>query len=177
MMKISAYIAVSLDGFIARKNGNIDWLTEIDNLDSFEDYGYDEFYQTIDCLIMGSNSFTSIIKYEPWPYADKKVFVLSHAINEVAPQDVDKYEIYSGSISALITKLQKQGYDHISIDGGQTIQSFINEGLINELTITTIPILLGEGIPLFGKVANDIKLKLVESKAYENGYVKNSYQF
>ena len=175
-MKVSVFIATSLDGFIARKNGRIDWLIAADEQNSTEDYGYQEFYDAIDCLVMGRNSLEKIIDFPEWPYEDKRVVVLSNTLEEVPAQHVDKFELYSGSLNELVKRLEIDGYKNLYIDGGKTIQSFINNGLVTDMTITTIPVLLGEGLPLFAKIKQDIKLTHLETKSYPNGFVKSTYE-
>jgi len=175
-MKISVFIATSLDGFIARLNGSIDWLISADKQESTEDYGYQEFYDSIDCLVMGRNSMEKVIDFPEWPYEDKRVIVLSKTLEEVPAQHVDKFELYSGSLSELVKQLENDGFKSLYIDGGKTIQSFINNNLITDITITKIPILLGEGLPLFGTIKNDIKLIHIETKSYPNGFVKSTYE-
>ena len=175
-MKVSVFIATSLDGFIARKNGNIDWLMAADSSDKSEDYGYQEFYDSIDCLVMGRNSLEKIIDFPEWPYEDKRVVVLSNTLKEVPAQHVDKFEIYSGSLKELVKRLETDGCKSLYIDGGKTIQSFINKGLVTDISITKIPVLLGEGLPLFGKTRRDIKLTHIETKTYPSGFVKSTYE-
>ncbi|MCU7837165.1 MAG: dihydrofolate reductase family protein [gamma proteobacterium symbiont of Taylorina sp.] len=175
-MKVSVFIATSLDGFIARTNGSIDWLIAVDEQDSSEDYGYQEFYDSIDCLIMGRNSMEKIIDFPEWPYENKRVVVLSSTLVEVPAQHVDKFELYSGSLTELVKQLEIDGCESLYIDGGKTIQSFINNGLVTDITITTIPVLLGEGLPLFGKIRQDIKLTHIETKSYPNGFVTSTYE-
>lgn len=175
-MKVSVFIATSLDGFIARKNGNIDWLMAADSSDKAEDYGYQEFYDSIDCLVMGRNSLEKIINIPEWPYEDKRVIVLSNTLKEVPARHVDKFEIYSGSLNELVKRLEIDGCKSLYIDGGKTIQSFINNGLVTDISITKIPVLLGEGLPLFGKTRQDIKLTHIETKAYPSGFVKSTYE-
>ena len=175
-MKISVYIASSLDGFIARPNGDINWLMEADNSGEKEDYGYKEFSDSVDCMVMGRNSMKKVMSFPEWSYEGKRVVVLSNTLKEAPSQLKDKVELYSGSLIMLVTKLKRDGCEHIYVDGGKTIQSFINEDLITDITITRIPILLGEGLPLFGKTKHDIKLKHIESKSYPSGFVKSTYQ-
>jgi len=175
-MKVSVFIATSLDGFIARTNGSINWLIAADEQDSSEGYGYQEFYDPIDCLIMGRNSMEKVIDFPEWPYENKRVIVLSNTLVEVPAQHVDKFELYSGPLTELVKRLEVDGCENLYIDGGKTIQSFINNGLVTDITITTIPILLGDGLPLFGKIKQDIKLTHIETKSYSNGFVTSTYE-
>ena len=175
-MKVSVYIATSLDGYIARPNGDIDWLMEADNSDGKEDYGYKEFLDSVDCMVMGRNSMEMVMSFPEWPYEGKRVIVLSNTLKEMPSQLKGKIELYSGSLIKLVAELKNDGCKRIYIDGGKTIQSFINDELITDITITKIPILLGEGLSLFGKTKNDIKLKHIESKTYSSGFVKSTYE-
>ena len=176
-MKVSAFIATSLDGYIARPNGDINWLMEADHSERKEDYGYKEFSDTVDCMVMGRNSMEVVMSFPEWPYQGKRVVVLSDTLKEIPSQLKDKVELYSGSLVKLVTELKNDGCKRIYIDGGKTIQSFINEDLITDITITKIPILLGEGLSLFGRTKHDIKLKHIESKSYPSGFVKSTYEF
>ena len=174
-IKTSVFIAVSLDGFIARSDGSTDWLKNIE-YEIGEDYGYEKFFQSVDCFIVGRNTFELSLKFPEWPYSDKKVFVLTTS-NLILPESVqEKTKIISSKPEDLIQQLSFEGFKHVYIDGGKTIQSFLSAGLIDELTITTIPILIGSGKPLFGRLNNDIKLQLLENTFYKNGFVKNVYR-
>jgi len=172
-LKASVYIATSLDGFIARKNGNIDWLPT-DSEDG-EDFGYAAFMSDIDHIVMGRNSFEKVLTFGSWPY-EKKVIVLTSRDLTIPPELTEKVEALHLSPPNLIHELELRGARHIYLDGGVTIQRSLREGLVNELTITTIPILLGEGLPLFGTLHQDIHLKLLNSHTFQNGFVQNKYQ-
>ena len=175
-MKVSVFVATSLDGYIARPDGDINWLMEADESGGKEDYGYKEFSDTVDCMVMGRNSMEKAMSFPEWPYEGKRVIVLSNTLKEAPSQLQDKVELYSGSLIKLVTELKNDGCKRIYIDGGKTIQSFINEGLVTDITITKIPVLLGEGLSLFGKTKHDIKLKHIESKSYPGGFVKSTYE-
>jgi dihydrofolate reductase len=167
------YIATSLDGFIASADGGIDWLNEIPNPDK-SDYGYAEFMSGIDALVMGRNSFEKVLSFGVWPY-NKPVFVLSHSMTEVPEDMAGKVEIIKGEIHEVVTLLNKRGYKNLYIDGGKVIQSFLKEDLIDELIITRVPILLGDGIPLFGKLDQIVKFKHIITEVLNNVLVKSSY--
>ena len=175
-MKISVFIATSLDGYIARPNGDISWLMEADDSGGKEDYGYKEFSDTVDCMVIGRNSMEKVMSFPEWSYKGKRVIVLSNTLKEAPSQLQNKIELYSGSLIKLVAKLKDDGCKRIYIDGGKTIQSFINEELITDITITKIPILLGEGLSLFGKIKHDIKLNHIVSKSYPSGFVKSTYE-
>ncbi len=175
-IKISAFIAASLDGFIAREDGGIDWLEENSLPD--EDFGYADFFASIDVLVMGRKTFEMVLGFGEWPYIGKKVIVLSHAmiIEDGKVENGREVEIFSGSLTDLLTMLEGAGYQHVYTDGGQVICSFIREGLLDELILTRIPVLLGRGVPLFGDLLGDVRLNHVSTKAYPNGYVQSRYK-
>lgn len=176
-MKGSVFIATSLDGFIARKDGSIDWLLAAGGeSNEGEDYGYKAFFDSVDCMIMGRKTLEAVLGFPEWPYAGKRVIVLSHTLTEAPETFADKIELYSGSLAALIAKLEGEGHQRAYVDGGKTIQAFINENFIADLTITTIPILLGEGLPLFGKTQADIQLRHVSTQSYPSGFVSSTYE-
>ena len=172
-VKISVYIATSADGFIARKNGDIDWLPP--GSESGEDYGYAEFMSAIDHIVMGRNSFEKVITFGAWPY-DKKVIVLTSRDLTLPPNLADKVEPLHLSPRELIQEMDIRGAKGIYLDGGVAIQRFLREGLVDEMTITTIPVLIGEGLPLFSATGKDIKLELINSTAFRNGFVQNKYK-
>lgn len=171
-VKVSVYIAVSLDGFIARKNGDIDWLT---GGESGEDYGYADFMSTVDHVVMGRNTFEKVLSFGGWHY-EKKVIVLTSRDLTLAPELSDKAEALHVSPRELIHELERRGVRHIYLDGGVTVQRFLRERLVDEMTITTIPILIGEGLPLFGALEKDVRLELLRSQSFKNGFVQNIYK-
>ncbi len=171
----SVFIATSLDGFIARPDGDIDWLMAASTPDDPNDYGYADFMSSVDVLVMGRNSFEKVLTFGEWPY-EKRVVVMSHSRKEI-PADLNgKVDLFSGTLQELVAKLQSEGVKKVYVDGGKLIQSFLQEGLIDDMIITQIPILIGEGIPLFGPLAKDVKLSLVEAKGYASGFVQVKYE-
>lgn len=172
-MKASVFIATSVDGFIARKNGSIDWLPAEE---TNEDYGYKEFIDSVDAIVMGRNTFESILAMEWWPYGEKPVIVLSHRPFITPPKIKGNVNRMSEEPITLVSRLEKLGYSHIYVDGGITIQSFLKAGLISQLIITRIPVLIGDGIPLFGPLTHDIRLQHLLTKQYRNGLVQSHYQ-
>ena len=155
-----AYIATSLDGYIARTNGDISWLDEIPNPEN-SDFGYSEFISNIDAIIMGRNTFEKVLEFDDWPY-EQLVFVLSNTLKKVPEYLIDRVEIVSGDLKTILEDLEKRELKNLYVDGGKTIQSFLKEDLIDEMIITTVPILLGDGIPLFGHLERDLKFKCVK---------------
>ncbi len=175
-MEVSVYIAVSIDGFIARTDGDIDWLHSYSKGDKSEDYGYKEFMSSVDALIMGRKTFEKVLSFGEWPYGNKVVVMLSSkAVN--IPEKLEKHvEASSLGPSELLANLSKRGINHVYIDGGKIIQSFLCARLVNELIITYIPRLIGNGIPLFGTLEEDILLKHIYTKSYSSGLVQSRYE-
>jgi dihydrofolate reductase len=171
--KVSVYIATSLDGFIARQDGSIDWLTNIPN-PSGEDYGYQHFIDSIDVIVMGRNTFETALSFGEWPYT-KRVIVLSTRTIEIPDRLPKNVSVQNASPSILLESLSADGATHLYVDGGKTIQRFLAAGLVDELTITRIPILLGDGLPLFGSIEHDIHLQHLETKAFANDFVQSKY--
>jgi dihydrofolate reductase len=182
-MKCSVFIATSTDGFIAKKDGSVDWLHASGNaaadMGEQADMGFADYLSSIDCLIMGRKCMEVIASMnltpEQWPYGDNRIIVLSNTLKQAPDNIKDKVEIYSGDLRTLVSALDSDGYKHAYIDGGITIQAFINLGLIDEMTITRAPVLLGEGIPLFGTTKKDIKLEQASATAFANDFVQVKY--
>ncbi len=174
-MKASVYIATSVDGFIAREDGSIDWLPSGENA-AGEDYGYQDFMDSVDALVMGRNTYELVLSFGKWPYGEKPVVVLSSNNLEIPKNLPGSISPLSGSPGEIVEQLSKIGYSHLYINGGKTIQSFLRKGLIQTLIITKIPILIGSGIPLFGELPQDLKLRLLEPRQFDNGIVQSKYE-
>ncbi|GAB1419963.1 dihydrofolate reductase family protein [Anaerolineales bacterium] len=174
-LKVSVFMALSLDGFIARPDGDVAWLEEGMPLPEGDDAGYADFFKTVDVLVMGRGSFEKVLAFDPWPYGDKPVIVMSKSLTEIPENLSHSVTLYEGGIHSLLENLPEI-YSHIYLDGGQLVQSFLREGLIDEMTLTTIPILIGKGIPLFGHLDHDIHLKHLSSRYWDNGFVQTVYQ-
>jgi len=152
-MKASVFVGTSLDGFMARINGALDFLPP----GGGEPHGYDEFMATVGALVIGRNTFDTVLTFDPWPYGKKPVFVLStRALPPVPPGAV--VEQMSGTPAEVVLLLAARGIRHIYVDGGITIQRFLQAGLIQRLIVTRVPVLIGSGIPLFGPLQRDIIL-------------------
>lgn len=173
----SVYIATSLDGYIARQDGSIDWLNEANSLvPEGEDCGFFAFMDSVDALIMGRKTFEQVLSFGQWPYGDTSIIVLSRNTVDI-PKELSKtVSCTSEAPSKLSKRLEDQGAKRLYIDGGKTIQSFLNEGLIKDLTITRIPTVIGNGISLFGELKADIKLKHIATKVYDFGFVQSRYE-
>jgi dihydrofolate reductase len=169
-VKASVFIATSLDGFIARANGGLDWLPS----DGGEPHGYDEFMATVDALVIGRNTFETVLSFDAWPYGGKPVFVLSSRPLAPAPPGA-VVEHMSGAPAQIVSQLVARGIRHVYVDGGVTIQRFLQAGLIQRLIITRIPVLLGAGIPLFGPLPGDVVLRHVGTRQYASGLVQSEY--
>jgi dihydrofolate reductase len=175
-IECSVFIATSLDGFIARKNGDLDWLPGSDGAVGDEDYGYNEFFKSIDTLVIGRKTYELAATFKEWPYRGKKVVVLSSGYPGAKATLADGVEGTSSSPAELVRQLESEGSGHVYVDGGKTIQSFLQAGLIQKLTITRVPILIGEGIPLFGPLAHDLQLRHLTTKSFASGFVQSQYE-
>jgi dihydrofolate reductase len=174
--KVSIYIATSLDGFIARNNGELDWLDAASaTVPEGEDCGYQAFMDSVDVLVMGRHTYEKVLSFGDWPYGTKPIVVLSRNPIAFPPQLPDTISHSSESPAALCERLSQQGVSRIYIDGGVTIQRFLAAGLVDDLIITIIPLLLGEGIPLFGTVPKDVPLSCIGTKAFDCGFVQVHY--
>ena len=169
-MKASVFIGTSLDGFIARANGDLDFLPP----GGGEPHGYNEFIATVDALVIGRKTFETVLTFDTWPYAEKPVFVLSTRPLAPAPPGA-VVERMSGAPADIVSKLVDRGIRHVYVDGGSTIQRFLQAGLIHRLIITRVPVLIGAGIPLFGTLQRDIALRHVATRQYASGLVQSEY--
>ena len=169
------FIATSIDGFIADKNGKIDWLHSIPNPEG-DDMGYATFLSEVDALLMGRVTFDTVCSFDiEWPY-DKPVFVLSNQLSEIPENYQDKAFLVRGSLSNVLESIHAQGYTQLYIDGGSTIQNFLREGLIDAMVITQIPILLGGGTPLFGDLDVSQEFECTKTKLFLGKVVQNHFK-
>lgn len=170
-MKASVFVGISVDGFMARADGSLDFLPE----GGGEPHGYDEFMSTVDALVIGRKTYETVLGFGGWAYGNKPVFVLSS--RELAPPPVGAIvQHLSGAPEDIVSALDGQGIHHIYVDGGLTIQGFLRAGLIQRLIITRVPVLIGAGIPLFGAIGKDIRLKHVATRSYASGLVQSEYE-
>ncbi len=167
--KISIYIATSIDGYITRKDGGLDWLDRVGGFD--EDYGFQKLLSSIDALIVGRKTYEVAITV-PDPYPGKRVVVLSNSLNSVRKD----MELYPGELTELLTKLHKDGIKHIWIDGGTTISQFLSCQMVDKMTLSIIPVILGSGIPLFNMIDKEIPFRVISSQAYLSGLVQLRYE-
>lgn len=169
------FIATSLDGFIARIDGDIEWLLSRD--DPSEDHGYNDFIQDIDGIIMGRGSYEKMLSFESWPHT-KPVVVLSKSLESSGlPEKLHgTVRILDLQPKEAMRRMSDEGWKNVYVDGGQIIQSFLRDGLIHDMVITVVPVLIGRGRPLFGDLYEDVSLSLISSKTFPSGLVQCKYQ-
>jgi dihydrofolate reductase len=170
--KISIYISASIDGFIARKDNSLDWLDCVE--DGSEDYGFNDFLNSIDGVILGRKTYhvaATAYGTSKWPYSGKRLIVLSSTLEKIIPEA----RLYSGDLAILVTQLQAEGMQHIWIDGGITISQFLRLNLVDEIILSVIPILLGEGITLFD-IKKELPCRLISAQSYPSGLVQTHYE-
>ncbi len=170
-MTASVFIGTSVDGFIARPNGELDFLPE-----GGEPHGYDEFIASVDAIVIGRKTFETVLAFQAWPYGDKRVVVLSSRPVDFSALRGGVVEQMAGPPAEIVSQLAARGIKHLYIDGGVTIQGFLRAGAIQRLIITRVPVLIGEGVPLFGSVPRDIRLRHVATRHYASGLVQSEYE-
>ena len=175
MITAHVFIAISLDGFIARDDGDIAWLLERD--DPTEDHGYFAFIADKDVIVMGRGSYEKALTFDAWPY-DRPVVVLSKRLADASvPQELKgKVRFSAAAPKEVMAQLAAQKVRRVYVDGGQVVQSFLRDGLIGDMVITTVPVLIGSGRSLFGTVCQDIDLALVSSRSFPSGLVQSTYR-
>jgi dihydrofolate reductase len=171
-MTVSVFIGTSVDGFIARSNGALDWLPE----GGGEPHGYDEFMAGVDALVIGRKTFETVLTFEAWPYGNKRVVVLSSRPLDLSAAVGGVVEQMSGPPAEIVSQLAASGVHHLYVDGGITIQRFLRAGLIQRLIITRVPVLIGDGVPLFGALPRDVRLRHVTTRHYPSGLVQSEYR-
>lgn len=169
------FIATSLDGFIARPDGSIDWLPGLES-DPGENYGYDAFLESVDGLVIGRGSFEKVLEFGDWPYP-KPVVVLSRSLKHATlrPDLRGKVEFSALAPRELMDSLAERGWSRVYVDGGRIIQAFLRERLIADMVVTRVPVLIGDGLPLFGPVERDIRLTHRQTRSYPSGLVQSRY--
>jgi dihydrofolate reductase len=172
MTEIILYIASSLDGFIARKDGDVSWLDAYQN--EGQDYGYSEFLSNIDLIVMGSRTYEQLKSFGPWPYKEIKTYVLTR--RDLPLPDKAKVVLYGGSIDGLAPKIREESQKDIWLVGGAAVaQSFLKIRSVDKMILSIMPVLLGEGIPLFKETRAEVEIRLQESRLYQNGVVQLHY--
>jgi len=171
-MRASVFIGTSVDGFIARPGDELDFLPP----GGGEPHGYTEFFASVDAILIGRRTFEIVMAFPEWPYGDKRVVVLSSRPLDFSTVRGGTVEQMSGSPGEIVSQLAASGAQHAYVDGGVTIQQFLRAGLIQRLTITRVPVLIGQGIPLFGVLPHDIRLRHIATQHYPSGLVKTEYE-
>jgi dihydrofolate reductase len=171
-LKLSVFCGVSVDGFLARPNHKVDFLETGEH----EPHGYEEFYASIDVVVMGRNTYEFVVSYGKWLFGKKPVMVLSSRPIDFSWIKNGAVEQMSGEPGRIVAELEARGYTHAYIDGGVTIQRFLAAGLIDRMIITSVPVLIGSGMPLFGPLPHDIRLHHVATRTYRGGLVQNEYE-
>ena len=171
-MTCSVFVGASLDGFIARRDGALDFLPA----DGGEPHGYEEFIASVDAIVFGRNTFEVVLKLGPWPYGKKRVVVLSSRPLDLSMVKGGVVEQMSGPPAEIVARRAARGAHHLYVDGGITIQQFLRAGLVNRLVVTRVPVLIGVGIPLFGTLDRDIQLRHIQTRHFPSGLVSSEYQ-
>ena len=172
-MKTIVYIGTSLDGFIARKDGDIDWLTQFADDEAI--HAYEEFMNRVDAIVIGRGTFEKVLTFSSWPY-EKKVFVLSNSIKQLPGILRDKAILLSMTPEELVSYLSGMGFSSIYVDGGKVIQDFLKKDMIDEMIIAKAPLLIGSGIPLFNYIDTDLQFKHVRTAIQSNGLIRSYYE-
>ena len=178
--RVTIHMAASLDGFIARKDGRVDWLETSDEFEageSLEPEFVEAFLKTIDCYVMGSRTYETALNFEAkglgWAYGDKPTFVLT---SRNLPRTRDTVEFYSGDLAQFVNERLRREFDSIwFVGGGAVCGECLRRGLADEIRYSILPILIGEGIPFFENLGRDVSLHLAEIKAYKSGIVELRY--
>ena len=168
-VRASVFVGTSLDGFIARPNGNFDFLPE-----NPEPHGFDEFFASVDALLIGRKTYETALGFGAWPYGTKPVFVLSSRPLAPAPASAAVHHA-AGTPKQIMAQLAQRGVRHVYVDGGQTVQSFLRAGMIDRITITRVPVIIGSGIDIFGPVDQDIRLEHIATRHFPSGLVQSEY--
>jgi len=171
-MTVSVFVGTSVDGFIARPNGDLDFLPA----GGGEPHGYNEFMASVDALVIGRKTFETVLGFAAWPYGNKRVVVLSNGPVDLSAVRGGVVEQMAGTPAEIVSKLAASGAHHLYVDGGITIQGFLRAGLVQRLIITRVPVLIGDGIPLFGTLPRDLRLNHVATQHYPSGLVKSEYR-
>lgn len=170
-MTVSIFVGASVDGFIARRNGDLDWLPE----GGGEPHGYEEFVAGVDALVIGRNTFEKVLTFGAWPYGAKRVVVLSSRPVDLSAAVGGVVERMNGTPAEIIFRLAASGAHNLYVDGGITLQAFLRAGLVQRLIITHVPVLIGDGIPLFGSLPGDVRLCHIAPRQFPSGLVQTEY--
>jgi len=171
-MRCTVFVGTSVDGFIARRNHKFDFLPA----DGGEPHGYEEFIASVDAIVIGRNTFEVVLAMGPWVYKTKRVVVLSSRPIDLSRVEGGVVEQMSGSPREIVDRLAASGAQHLYVDGGDTVQRFLREGLIDRMIITRVPVLIGDGIALFGPLPHDVRLEHVATRTFAGGLVQSEYE-
>lgn len=167
---VSAFIAASLDGFIAREDGSIDFLDCVNT--PGEDYGFADYFSRIDTIVLGRTTWETVQAFSSWPFTGRRVVVMTHRTLPAKHNEA----VHAGQLVPLLTQLYSDGARNVYVDGGHVIRQALAENVIDQLTLSTIPVLLGRGLPLFGEAAPRLTFDLVNSRAWPSGLVQNTWR-
>jgi dihydrofolate reductase len=171
-MTVSVFVGASVDGFIARPNHDLDFLPE----GGGEPHGYDEFIASVDAIVIGRRTFEKVLTLGPWAYGKKRVVVLSSRPVDLSAAVGGVVEQMAGPEAEIVARLAASGASNLYVDGGITIQRFLRAGLVQRIIITRVPVLIGEGIPLFGSLPHDVRLRHVATRHFPSGLVQSEYE-
>jgi len=171
IMKTSAFVGASVDGFIARRDDGLDWLDAAGN----DPHGYEEFIATVDVIVIGRRTYDVVLAFPQWPYGAKTIVVLSSRPIAPPPQGAI-VEQMSGGPAEIVERLSSRGFQHAYVDGGVTIQRFLRAGALQRLVVSRVPVLIGTGIPLFAETGGDVALKHIGTRAFPSGLVQSEYE-
>jgi dihydrofolate reductase len=171
-MTVSVFVGISVDGFLARRNGDLDFLPA----GGGEEHGYEAFVASVDAIVIGRRTFEKVLTFGAWPYGRKRVVVLSSGTVDLTAAGDGVVEQMSGTPEEIVSRLAAAGARQLYVDGGDTIQRFLRAGLVQRLVITRVPVLIGDGIPLFGNLPGDIRLQHVATRQLPSGMVQSEYQ-
>lgn len=173
-MTVTVFVGTSLDGFLARPDGTLDFLPEGGDVES---HGYEELMASVDALVMGRNTFETVLSFGGgWPYGEKRVVVLSNRPIDLSTIQGGVVEQMAGAPADIVSRLAARGVHRLYVDGGITVQNFLRAGLVQRLIVTRVPVLIGEGIPLFGRLPHDIRLTHVATRSFPSGLVQSEYE-
>ena len=171
-MRTTVFIACSLDGFIARQDGSVDWLPDPEE---GEDFGFGEYVGDTDVLVLGRATYETVLGFPVWPYGERTVVVLTHDPDPVLERAAETVEFDRGTPEEILERLEQRGFRHAYVDGGRTVQAFLNAGCVDRLVITRVPVVLGTGLPLFGPTEREIPLRHERTRSFPNGLVQSAY--
>ena len=170
-MTVSVFVGISVDGFMARPDGALDFLPA-----EAEPHGYDELFASVDALVIGRKTFETVLAFDAWPYGKKRIVVLSSQPVDLSAAVGGVVEQMAGEPAEIVAKLAASGAHHLYVDGGNTIQRFLRTGQVQRMIVTRVPVLIGEGVPLFGSLSGDVRLRHIATRSYPSGLVQSEYE-